>query len=134
MVEVTCALMSHPLNGVFRDLEKNIIASLTNINESVIATGGGSILDINSAEVLKKNGTLIYLNTSYKILHERLKPGCKPAFLDNNQLEKNLHHHYETRKNIYKNAANIELITENKSIIDIAEEIILLLHNYAKLE
>jgi shikimate kinase len=113
----------------FRDLEKMIIANLDNIHNSVIATGGGSVLDKDNVTYLKKRGKLIYLYTSLETLLLRLQSQPIPAFLDTKQPEKNFKDIYNQRKNLYKKTADIEISTENKSIADISEEIILLMRH-----
>lgn len=111
----------------FRDIEKTVILTLNNIGDSIIATGGGTILDNDNVAQLKKEGELIYLSASFDTLLTRLKSQLSPAFLDQNQLEISFANLYKQRKNIYKKIADIEIDTDNKSILTLADEIIFLM-------
>jgi shikimate kinase len=48
----------------FRKREAQIIAELTSLDQIVLATGGGSILDPENRRLLAANGTVVYLRTS----------------------------------------------------------------------
>jgi shikimate kinase len=113
----------------FRDLEKNIIANLHKVSNTIIATGGGSIFAADNLGHLKKLGKIVYLCSSFETLLKRLLAQPTPAFLDARQPEQSFRELYEKRKNIYKQAADIELSTDNKSISKLAEEIIFLMRN-----
>jgi shikimate kinase len=54
----------------FRDVEKQIITSLQ-VTETVIAVGGGAVLDPESRAYLQNLGILIYLNCPKEILRSR---------------------------------------------------------------
>lgn len=110
----------------FRYLEKKIITQLDpSLNKNIIATGGGSILDKSNAAHLKKLGTVIYLYASLETLLIRLRSHTIPAFLNTDQPEKHFSDIYNQRELLYKNIADIELSTDNKSIGAISKEIIL---------
>ncbi len=108
----------------FRNLEKGIIMSLSGIHNSIIATGGGSILDRTNVTILKNQGRLIYLNSSLEPLLKRLRLKQTPAFLSIENTEKNFIDLYKKRKKLYKRYADFEINTDNKSIKDISEEVI----------
>jgi shikimate kinase len=112
----------------FRDLEKKIIARLDGTHNSVIATGGGSILEHDNVIHLKKQGPCIYLYASFETLRIRLATQAIPAFLDSRN-EKNFHALYQHREPIYKKTADIQISTENKSMTEVCEEIILLMRD-----
>lgn len=100
----------------FRALEKEAIASLIHIHSSVIATGGGSLLDSDNVSLLKTLGPLVYLHAPYDILTQRNSSQLFPAFLDENN--------YQFRQLMYKKTADYQINTSNKSINEIAEAII----------
>lgn len=108
----------------FRDLEKKMISRLDRGQDNIIATGGGSILDHDNVAHLKTLGPLIYLYASFPTLLTRLRSQPVPAFLDADQPEKHLAALYEQRSHLYKAAADIEISTEEKSLLTVAEEII----------
>lgn len=67
----------------FRLYERQVVASLRNIQKAVIALGGGCLNDLENIRVLKKLGILLYLKTPFKVLEERLNLKQLPAFLEN---------------------------------------------------
>lgn len=118
-------IYQHRGSSYFRALEKKIIMALVPTKKCIIATGGGSLLDPNNVIHLKKQGKLIYLSALFTTILKRLK--VKPAFLEEQPFEENLKTVYEQRIKNYKNAADMEILTDNKSIADISEEILQLL-------
>lgn len=108
----------------FRAVEKKVITNLADRQHAIIATGGGSILDADNVTRLKKQGSIIYLSAPFEVLLKRIQLSSVPAFLDASQMEKTFLEHFNQRKMRYASAADREIFTENKSIHDIAEEII----------
>ena len=56
----------------FRDLESDICRELANRDQLVIDTGGGAILRTHNVEVLKKNGTVFWLEASVGTITKRI--------------------------------------------------------------
>jgi shikimate kinase len=75
----------------FRALEKQAVFSLGKIKNSVIALGGGAIVDPDNLEFLQKLGALVYLKASPETLRLRMQKaidkGETPAIVDPKQLE-----------------------------------------------
>lgn len=106
----------------FRQIEKESVLQFLKIYEAklfaesiVIATGGGAILEKDNIHIFKKLGSLIYLNTAYETLCHRNQ--VNPSLFDFEKV-------YHSRKNIYPQIADREILTDNKSIPEIIEEII----------
>lgn len=91
----------------FRKLEKEVIFSLKNQKQCVISTGGGAILDQECAASLKLLGTVIYLETSYEVILERMQLRGIPAYLDENNVKEELFRMLELRHPLYKKVADI---------------------------
>lgn len=108
---------------VFRQLEYKAITQLTATENALIATGGGSVMNPDSAKILQEIGTIIYLYASKEFLSARNKLHATPAFLDDKDPEKSFSKLYETRQDIYKRVANYKISIENKSGDEIAQEI-----------
>jgi len=105
----------------FRNLEEEAIAKLSPIKNSIIATGGGAVLNQNNIDCLKKIGTLIYLELSFDACYSRIKQEALPAYVDS---EEELTSLYEERTKIYQHTADSTFQTEHKSIESIVNEII----------
>jgi shikimate kinase len=65
----------------FRFLEKIQIQSLSSTNKSIIAVGGGSILDPANRKILASIGCCVYLKTSPELIWHRMQSIDIPAYL-----------------------------------------------------
>ena len=66
----------------FRALEKEMLKDLLKLNKYIIALGGGTIADLTNLDLIKKNGLLIYLESSPEETYKRLRyKRDRPAFL-----------------------------------------------------
>ncbi len=57
----------------FRKRESQIIAEVAQRDHLVIAVGGGAILNPDNVAALKKTGTLVWLQATPEILHQRIQ-------------------------------------------------------------
>src|SRR5258708_36690186 len=58
----------------FRFLEKETLEAITDQQESfILSCGGGTPCFFNNIEFMKKNGKVVWLNTSVEALHQRLQ-------------------------------------------------------------
>lgn len=97
----------------FRCIESNIIFSLMQVSSSVIAVGGGAVIDSKNVKVLKNLGKMIYLKVELEtILNRNVSHVGMP-------LEKL----YEERMAIYE-SIDACVIDANRSKDLIVEEII----------
>lgn len=71
----------------FRALESFQIASLANVENSVIAIGGGTLCYPNNTNRLRSIGSLIYIKTDLPLLWQRVSYCGIPAYLDLNHPE-----------------------------------------------
>lgn len=86
----------------FRALEKKAILHLKNVKDSVIALGGGAVLDPENVETLQKIGALVYLKTDPKVLKKRLLEGELPSFIDPKDPEGSFWKMIQEREPIYQ--------------------------------
>lgn len=89
----------------FRTLEKQQIASLVSVKQSVIALGGGSLIDPDSAVLLQTMGTLVYLKTPSPVIWNRIRAADLPAHLDVVDPEKSFKAMVEQRLPLYETYA-----------------------------
>lgn len=82
---------------LFRLLEKEAVLSLQHVQNTVIATGGGTVLDPDNVAILKKLGTIIYLQVD----KEELRKKPLPIFITD--FEKM----YQDRLPIYEKIADV---------------------------
>lgn len=57
----------------FRKIERNVIKEVSEMNDAIIATGGGVVLHPENMRRLRSNGTVVNLTAEPAILLERLK-------------------------------------------------------------
>jgi len=63
----------------FRALEHEVIRVLANVDKSIIATGGGALLDPTNEEILRKNGYLVWLKIKPETAFKRIPdPKTRP--------------------------------------------------------
>jgi shikimate kinase len=107
----------------FRAIEKRSIQYLADIDNSVIATGGGSVLDPENAALFKKLGKIFYLHVEQDVLQARLRNQRLPAFLATQNPERTFAKLYEQRLPVYRQVADIEIDASDKTVEEIAQEL-----------
>ena len=72
----------------FRKLEAQVLRQLVGHHDLVVATGGGVVLDKQNCQLIKKNGTVVYLNTPIDIRYDRIpNPPERPLLMQGNVYE-----------------------------------------------
>ncbi|CAN5386938.1 shikimate kinase AroK [soil metagenome] len=108
----------------FRKREQQIIAELTKLSNIVLATGGGAILDVETRNLLKSNGIVVYLQTSVQQqLLRTQKSNNRPLLDRQNRLQK-LSDLMAARKALYEEISDWTFDTDKNSIHHIADEIV----------
>ena len=106
----------------FRQLESELLKSLQNTNNSIIATGGGTLIsNRENAKIAKSNGIIIFLETPFELCWSRIKDSKRPLITNNSVND--VRHLYEKRQPQYKEISNIAVLN-NKSSIYCANRII----------
>lgn len=86
----------------FRKLENKVIRSLYRVKKSVIALGGGAVLDPKNVAFLQTIGKLVYLRASFETICERVFKEGVPAFVDTKNPVASLKKIYLKRIPIYE--------------------------------
>lgn len=89
----------------FRKIESEIIAELSKKQSLVIATGGGAVLNKRNVELLKENGTLIFID---RPLEQLTATYDRPLSQNREMLEKR----YNERYDIYCASADIKVLAD----------------------
>jgi len=97
----------------FRNQENVVIQSLAQNTRSVIALGGGTILNPENVKKLQKTGCLIYLAASFKTVQQRIFKKDTPAFIDANDPINSLRTIYDERTKIYESIRAPKIDTDN---------------------
>ena len=99
----------------FRIFERRIIASLGKTKDSIIAIGGGAILDIQNQTLLENIGQLVYLEISKDILKSRLLSQQLPSFFNKDDPEGSFENMYQQRKPLYEAIPAIKVSLHEKN-------------------
>ena len=86
----------------FRKLEANYIRRLSDNN--IVATGGGALINDETAEYARQSGLSVYINTSFEMCYERIKNDTNRPLVVSNTKEQ-LEELYNTRDTIYRRNA-----------------------------
>lgn len=86
----------------FRKLEALYIRRLADNN--IVATGGGALINDETAEYARQSGLSVYINTSFEVCYERIKNDKNRPLVMNNTREQ-LEELYNTRDVIYRRNA-----------------------------
>lgn len=92
----------------FRELEKKAIGEVSPLSSSVIATGGGSVIDPENVDNLRQNGVLVFLDRPLELLtptDDRPLAGNKERI---NRL-------YDERYKIYSDICDIKITADTAS-------------------
>jgi shikimate kinase len=57
----------------FRDAESEVIRELSGLDHSIIALGGGAVLDARNVEILKRNGLFVWLFAAPETIAARME-------------------------------------------------------------
>lgn len=106
---------------IFREIEIYTAKDLINRENVIISAGGGVVMNKINLDYLKKNGIVIFLDTAFEIIEKRLMDdNTRPLFKD----KKKAKQLYDFRLPLYKYYADVIINTDNKSVEEIAKEIV----------
>ena len=118
----------------FRDREKEMIRELSQLDDVVLATGGGAILAPANRKCLANNGTVIYLKTSIGEQLKRTGRSRKRPLLFNGKPREVLEEMARQRSPLYEKIADIEFDTSNQRVRSVASKLKTLLESEGILE
>lgn len=108
----------------FRNAETELLQKLSaEAKGLVLATGGGMPMREENATLLRKIGTVVFLEAKIETILERLQNDTGRPLADGEDREARLRPLYEKRLPVYRAAADYILDTEAKSFYAIIEEI-----------
>ena len=104
----------------FRALEREAIEELQ-VEDALVATGAGAVLDSRNVKKLKNNGIIVYLRLDSETLKKRLLTGVLPAYIDRRSPEESFEKMLEERKAVYEKIADKTIDVTLSSIEEAAE-------------
>lgn len=108
----------------FRNLETELLRELQTGRNCIISCGGGAALRSENVVEMKKNGRVVLLTASPETIYERVKDGNDRPLLNGNNSVEFIADMMEKRRGKYEEAADIVVQTDDKTILQICEELI----------
>lgn len=93
------------------------------LKKCVVSVGGGLPVRKENREILKSIGTVVYLKASEEELCKRLSRDNTRPLLKGGNLKEKIHTLMQQREDIYMDAADVVINTENVSFGHMYEEI-----------
>lgn len=113
----------------FRDKEYEAICALSKEKGYVLALGGGAVTFECNVKALKENGyTLIFLDTDFEVIKERLLGDTTRPLLKTNDVEAL----YKKRYPVYENACDVKITCVTESAEAICDKILEILKKEGK--
>lgn len=100
----------------FRAREAEVIDELTRLDDIVLATGGGVVMDPANRECLKRSGLVIYLRASADDLYLRTCHDKSRPLLQTANPKAKLQELYEIRDPLYREVADLVIDTSSQSV------------------
>ena len=108
----------------FRNLETELLIEMQSKTNVVISCGGGVAMREQNVVEMKKNGRVVLLTASPETIYERVKDSNDRPILNGNKNVSFIADMMEKRREKYEAAADVVIQTDNKSILEISEELI----------
>lgn len=104
----------------FRERESGLLAEIASRRGQLIATGGGSVLSEANRDVIRANGTVVWLKTSVGQQIHRLERDKRRPLLAAPDRRKRLTAMAEQRNPIYASLANVVFESQNRPLVQMA--------------
>ncbi len=108
----------------FRDLETGLLVELQSQKNTVISCGGGAALRERNVAEMKKNGRVVLLTASPETIFDRVKDSDDRPVLNGRKNVKGISELMEQRREKYEAAADIVINTDNKTVLEVCEELV----------
>jgi len=109
--------------------EISVISDLVNLPNTVLATGGGSVISPEIQELLRTHGIVIFLDASLSYQQVRTVNEARRPLLRVSNREEVIEKLYEERIPLYSALADYHIMTDHKNVRAVAEAIIQWLNN-----
>jgi len=122
-VDVACIFDREGEAG-FRARERDVIDQLTRRSRSLVATGGGAVLDADTRERLRSRGCVVYLRTSVDQQLARTRRGTHRPLLENPDPRGTLQRLMLQRAHLYEETADLAVDTDGRKVRTVVDEIV----------
>ena len=109
----------------FRDIEEDVIDSLTQAENSIVSTGGGAVLRERNRQHLHERGKVIYLKSTPEELFRRLRHDSNRPLLQVADPMGRLRDLFEQRDPLYREVSHFVLETGRPSVSTLVNMIVM---------
>jgi shikimate kinase len=111
----------------FRQAEANLVQKVSRTDGSVIATGGGAVLDPENVKVMRGSGQLIWLRATIDTIRRRMQhddqtEASRPSLTSQSALDE-IETTLAEREPVYRAAMHMSIDTDNASVDKICDQI-----------
>ncbi|MEE8359248.1 MAG: shikimate kinase [Candidatus Hydrothermarchaeales archaeon] len=107
----------------FRELEKKAVKKVSELEDHVIITGGGVVINKENIENLRKNGVVVYLHAVSKVLYLRIKDQTHRPLLQVEDPMQTITELMKIREPFYANH-DIRIDTTNLEVDQVVDKIL----------
>ncbi len=111
----------------FRDCESKAIQKLQDKKKAVISCGGGAVIREENVINLKKSSWIVLLDASPETILARVKDSTKRPILNGHMNVEYISGLMEKRRSLYERAADIKIVTDQKSVEAVCQEMLSML-------
>jgi shikimate kinase len=122
-VDIACIFDREGEAG-FRARERDVLDLLTRQPRSLIATGGGAVLDAATRERLRSRGCVVYLRTSVDQQLARTRSSTHRPLLDTPDPRGTLQRLMQQRAGLYEESADLTVDTDGRKVKTVVDEIV----------
>ncbi|MBV9575785.1 MAG: shikimate kinase AroK [Gammaproteobacteria bacterium] len=108
----------------FRLREMKAIDELSSLSNIVLSTGGGCVETPEVRDFLRQRGVVIYMEVSLETQLNRLRRDKKRPLLQGENPQEVLIKLWEQREPIYENIADFVVVTDNRSVRDVCNDVL----------
>ena len=108
----------------FRERECKLLDELTQLDRTVLATGGGAVLAEDSRTWMSERGFVVYLKTPLEMLVERTRYDNSRPLLHTDDPAKTLGEILQARESLYSVVADLVIDTGELSVKQVVKQII----------
>lgn len=122
-VDIACIFDREGEAG-FRARERDVLDLLTRQPRSLIATGGGAVLDAETRQRLRSRGCVVYLRTSVDQQLARTGRSTHRPLLDTPDPRGTLQRLMQQRAGLYEESADLTVDTDGRKVKTVVDEIV----------
>jgi len=108
----------------FRKREAEIIEQVTALDDIVLATGGGAVLDARNRDYLKTRGFVVYLHALPPVLCQRTRGDRTRPLLHGADPRERLERLYAERDPLYREVADLVIDTGRQSVSSLLAQVL----------